>query len=79
MWWSLRINFRGLGHQTVPYGSDVKVTLKRDFSETFEMGKYDGGYIGKVELHYICYLFVKTSVSLCFLISSLLLFILHRW
>ena len=33
--------------------SDVHVTVKHDFSETFERDKLDGKYIGKGELHNI--------------------------
>ena len=49
--------------------------MKRDFSEKFEREKFDGGFIGKVELHYICYLFVKSLLSLCIFIYDLLSFI----
>ena len=71
--------FLGARAPTVRYDSALQVTVKSDFSEIFEMEKSDGEFIGKVELHYICYLFVKTSVSICLLIVSLLSFILHRW
>ena len=53
--------------------------MKRDFSEKFEREKFDGGFIGKVELHYICYLFVKSLLSLCIFIYDLLSFIYHIW
>ena len=71
--------FSGVRAPTVRYDSALQVTVKSDFSEIFEMEKSDGEFIGKVKLHYICYLFVKTSVSICLLIVSLLSFISHRW
>ena len=57
---------------TVPDGRDVQVPVKHEFSETFERDKFDGKFFVKGDLHYTCQLFVKTSVSQCLLIYSLL-------
>ena len=40
--------------KTVPDDSDVRVPVKHDFSETFERDNFDGKFVGKGELHYIC-------------------------
>ena len=45
--------FSGYMSLTVPYGSDVQVPVKHEFSETFERDKFDEKFIGKGELHYI--------------------------
>ena len=37
--------------KAVPYGSYVQVPVNHDFSETFNMEKFDGKCFGKGELH----------------------------
>ena len=64
MWISLRLvdtavvghhnEFTGDRSQTVPYDSYVQVPVNHDFGEKFERDKYDGKFLGKYELHYIC-------------------------
>ena len=46
--------FTGSRAPSIPYDIDVQVVVKRDFSERFDRDKFDGRFIDKVELHYIC-------------------------
>ena len=39
--------------------SDVKVPVKNDFSEVFERDKFNGKFVGKVQLHNLVTLLLK--------------------
>ena len=60
-----RNEFSGARSPRVPYDSEVQVLVKHDFSETFERDTFDGEFVGKGGLYYICELFVQNSVSQC--------------
>ena len=47
------MNLQGLGHQKFLDNSDLQVSMKHEFSETFERNKFDLKFVGKGYLHYM--------------------------
>ena len=47
-------NLSGNRAPTIPDDSKVQVPVKHDLREVFERDKFDGKFVGKGELHYIC-------------------------
>ena len=66
----------GSREPTVLYDSDVQVTVKYDFGETFEREKFDGNSVGNVEWHNLVNPLCKLQCHNVFF--SLLSFILYR-
>ena len=71
--------FTGARAPTVPYNSDVQVTVQHDFSETFERETYAGNVFGKGGWHNLVNRLCKLQYQKCLLIFLYYNFILHRW